>query len=91
MPGIPGFQRRSPRVEAEHPATLIDSTGRLFEVIVTELSAGGFRLSVGELLTVGEKVRILVERHGEFPAEIRWATADQAGGIFLEPVQLNSI
>ena len=88
---VPGFQSRSARIETDHKARLIIPDGRQLDVIVTQLSAGGFRLVVGEMLTVGDKVRILVDRYGAFPAEIRWATDDQAGGIFLEPVQLNAI
>lgn len=91
MSGVPGFQRRSPRVETNHSATLVDSDGTETEVTVIELSNGGFRLATRKLLPIGEKFSIRVERYGAFPAEIRWSTEDQAGGVFLEPVRLQSI
>ena len=91
MPGAQGFQRRSPRVETRQSAILIDSEGTEIAVEVIELSSGGFRLATKELLPLGEKVSIRVSRYGEFPAEIRWSTEDQAGGVFLEPVQLNPL
>lgn len=91
MSGVPGFQRRSPRVVIDQQALLIDGGGRELPVKVIELSAGGFRLDVGEMLAVGEKVAIRVDRYGEYKGEIRWATELQAGGIFLEPVEMSAL
>ena len=82
---------RQPRVDAHHPAVLIASDGGEIEVVVIDLSSGGFRFKakeaiIGETIFVGEHVRLRVERHGDFAGEIRWTLGPEAGGIFLEPV-----
>ena len=81
----PSFIKRPPRVAAIHNAILIDSDGGELPVTITEISAGGFRLRTDETLVIGEKVRLRVEKFGDFPAQIRWALGDTAGGAFLEP------
>lgn len=80
--------RKSPRVEGRFPATLIDEAGRDYPVIIRDLSSTGFRLECSENLSVGERVALRVSRYADFPAEIRWALGNEAGGVFLEPVPL---
>lgn len=83
----PSFIERPPRVAATHNAILIDSDGGELPVTITEISAGGFRLRTDETLIIGEKIRLRVDKGGEFPAQIRWALGDEAGGSFLEQVK----
>lgn len=80
----PDFISRPPRVAALHNAMLIDSDGGELPVTITDISAGGFRLRADETLVIGEKVRLRVDKYGEFAAQIRWALGDHAGGAFLE-------
>lgn len=89
MPRNANHTERSRRIDVRYAAVLIDADGQECDVFVTELSSGGFRLAVDALLRVGERVRLRVERYGEFPAEIRWILGGQAGGVFLEPVNLS--
>lgn len=84
----PGHIKRPPRVGTRHDALLIDSNGRLFKVVVTDLSSGGFRLETEEPLRIGEQINLRVPRYGDFPAQVRWALGNEAGGAFLEPVNL---
>jgi hypothetical protein len=86
MVGIPGFIKRSPRVDLRRPAVLIDSDGVETAVTVLDISSGGFRLEVKEAPLVGDTVKLRVERGHEFPAEIRWAQGTEAGGVFVGPV-----
>ena len=86
MVRIPGFIKRAPRVELRRPATLIDSDGVEFDVIVVDISSGGFRLEVTETPRIGDMVKLRVERGQEFAAQIRWALGTDAGGVFLAPV-----
>lgn len=79
---------RPHRVGTSFAATLVDSDGGELPVEVTDLSSGGFRLRAGETLVAGEKVRLRVDRYGEFPAQIQWAKGHEAGGRFLEPITL---
>lgn len=87
MARIRGFNKRAPRIDIRQPAILINSDGVQSEVIVLDISSGGFRLKVPNfLLRIGEFVTLRVERSEEFPAQIRWALGEEAGGVFLEPV-----
>ena len=82
-----GFNKRAPRIDVRQPATLINSDGVQAEVIVLDVSSGGFRLEVSDFLVrIGEFVTLKVEHSEEFPAQIRWALGEEAGGVFLEPV-----
>jgi hypothetical protein len=89
----PKFVPRTPRIDARHPAVLIDSDGNEMPVTVTDLSNRGFRIEaeetlfIGENIKIGEHVHLRVARYGDFPAQIRWALGCEAGGLFLEPVQ----
>ena len=78
-----GISKRAPRVDLRRPAVLIDSDDREQEVIILDVSSGGFRLEVTEAPRIGEFVKLRVERGEEFPAQIRWALGDEAGGVFL--------
>ena len=79
---------RSPRVQTSIAAVLVDSDGGELPVEILDLSSGGFRLRCGETLVTGEQVRLRVARYGDFPAQIRWALGTEAGGVFLEPVEI---
>ena len=80
--------RRAPRVEGRFDAVLVDSAAREYHVVIRDLSSTGFRLEGSESFRVGERVALRVSRYGDFPAEIRWALGNEAGGVFLEPVKL---
>jgi len=82
-----GINKRAPRIDIHQPAVLINADGVRSQVVVLDVSSGGFRLKVCDfLLRIGEFVTLRVEHSKEFPAQIRWALGDEAGGIFLEPV-----
>lgn len=66
---------------------LTDSEGVECEVIILDVSNGGFRLEVSESPRIGEFVTIRVERDLRFDAQIRWALGNEAGGVFLTPVE----
>jgi hypothetical protein len=93
MTRVPTFIPRAPRIDARHPAVLVASDGGEMDVVVTDLSGRGFRIEsdqtlfIGENIMIGEHVRLRVDRYGDFPAQIRWALGNEAGGIFLEPIQ----
>lgn len=81
-----GLNKRAPRIDLRRPAVLINSDGDAMSVIVLDVSSGGFRLEVPESPRIGEMVTLKVERHAEFPAQIRWALGNEAGGVFLTSV-----
>lgn len=80
--------KRAPRVSTEHEALVVDTEGRQFQATVLDLSSGGFRLRAEETFKIGEYVALRVPGYGDFSAQIRWALGDEAGGIFLDKVNL---
>jgi len=80
------FNKRAPRIDVRRSAVLINSDGVESGVVILDVSSGGFRLKVEELPRIGELVRLRVDKSDEFPAQIRWALGDEAGGVFLAPV-----
>ena len=81
-----GLNKRAPRIDLRRPAVLINSDGVEAGVVVLDVSSGGFRLMVSEMLRIGEFATLRVEQGEEFPVQIRWALGDEAGGIFLTAV-----
>lgn len=88
MSRIPGHIARTPRVSVAHDATLVMADGSEHSVIVTDVSSGGFHLKTDETIPIGSHVFLRVARYGDFPAQIRWSFGSEAGGVFLEPVDL---
>lgn len=86
MVDAPRFNKRSPRVDIRIPATVVDSSGAEHAVTMLDISSGGFRLEISEALKIGEFVTVRADHGAEFAAQIRWALGDEAGGVFLTPV-----
>ena len=78
------FPKRAPRIDLRHPAVIIDSDGHETDVIILDVSGGGFRLEVPDVLRVGELVTLRVEHSQELSGQIRWTLGNEAGGIFLK-------
>lgn len=91
MGRVPGFIKRAPRIDLDRPAVLIDSEGSQQHVTVLDISSGGFKLRVETLPRIGDHVRLRVEGSAEIEAQIRWAVRDEAGGVFLTPVDYSSV
>ena len=85
---IPGEISRAARVSVLQDAVLVLADGSEHFVKITDVSSGGFRLSASETLPIGQHVFLRVQRYGDFPAQIRWALGHEAGGVFLQPVEL---
>ena len=88
MKRIPGEISRAARIAVSHDAMLVLPDGTEWPVTVTDVSSGGFHLRTGATLPIGDHVFLRVDRYGDFPAQIRWALGSEAGGVFLEPVDL---
>jgi hypothetical protein len=91
MGRVPGFIKRAPRIDLDRSAVLIDSAGDEQQVTVIDVSSGGFKLKVSSVPRIGEHVRLRVERSAEIEAQIRWAVGQEAGGVFLSPVDYSSL
>ena len=82
----PGFIKRSPRVATNYKTSVTDSDGGTVPVVVTDISREGCRMETDGSLQIGEMVEINVGRLGTYPAQIRWALGNEAGAVFLRPV-----
>jgi hypothetical protein len=88
MGRTPGHISRRQRIKVSHDAKLVTAQGVEHSVKITDVSAGGFRLRSEVTMPIGEHVFLRVDRYGDFPAQIRWALGPDAGGVFLEPINL---
>ena len=86
MERVPGQISRRQRIAVSHDAKLVTAQGAEHDVIITDVSAGGFRLRTAVTMPIGEHVFLRVDRYGDFPAQIRWALGNEAGGVFLAPI-----
>lgn len=89
MGRVPEFIKRAPRVDIRRPAVLINSHGIATDVVILDVSGSGFKLEVHESPGIGEVVTLRVPKSDDIQAQIRWALGDQAGGVFLTPVDLD--
>jgi PilZ domain-containing protein len=87
----PGIVKRAPRVDIRRAAVLVSADGGEADVVILDISSGGFRLKVEECPKIGEFVTLRVEHGEEFPAQIRWALGAEAGGVFLAPVDYSKL
>lgn len=86
MPSEPDHAKRAPRIDIRRGAVLVDADGTERAVQFLNLSSGGCRLKVEHPLRVGDFVTLKVEHNQEFPAQIRCIAGNEAGAIFLAPV-----
>jgi hypothetical protein len=81
---------RPPRIDLRRPAILINSDGVEADVVILDISSGGFRFESEESLRIGEQVTLRAERGTEFQCQIMWVLGREAGGAFLDRVQLSN-
>ena len=73
------------RIELQQRATLTNSDGYVTEIVIKDLSRGGFRIEHdGEDLEVGEIVTITSTRGALAACQIKWTTDAEAGGVFVD-------
>ena len=82
----PSFSKRAPRVGLRRHATLVHEDGSESAVTIVDISSGGFKLEVADTPRIGAFVTLRVDKDDGFPAQIRWALGNEAGGVFLAPV-----
>lgn len=90
MVRTPGMSKREPRVDIRKPVIVVNSNGAEIEAVILDISSNGFRLEIGDHLTIGEFVALKVD--GErAQAQIRWVLGNEAGGTFLEAVDFSTL
>jgi hypothetical protein len=91
MARVPGFIKRAPRIDFGRMAVLIDSAGSESDVKVLDISSAGFKLELSKLPRIGEVATLRVDGSSDLKCQIRWAIGEQAGGIFLDPVDYSDL
>jgi hypothetical protein len=86
MARVPGFIKRAPRIDFGRMAVLIDSAGSESDVKVLDISSAGIKLEVSKAPRIGAVVTLRMDGSPSMRAQVRWAVGNQAGGIFLDPV-----
>lgn len=84
----PSWIKRAPRTDGQYQGLVVDSEGRLSPVTILDISSGGFKLEADKTFRIAEYIGLRISTYGEFSAQIRWAVAKEAGGIFLNPIVL---
>lgn len=83
-----GYTERHPRVSVHCDAVVREADGCELAVVITDVSRDGFRLMSRCELEVGSEVLLQVAKMEPVRALIRWTRGYEAGGVFLEPVNL---
>lgn len=91
MVHVQGYNKRAPRIDLRRPAVMVNSDGVEWDVIILDVSRGGFRLEVPECPRLGELVTLRVEHREEIPAQIRWVLGNEAGGSFIRPADASDV
>jgi hypothetical protein len=83
-----GVPQRGRRVPVRYTATLTTPDGLQHRVIVTDVSAAGFRIEGHPGLSPGTHVYLTVGKQGNVAAEIKWVDGDAAGGVLFDAPKL---
>ena len=83
-----GYLNREVRVSVRCDAVLTESDGCELAVLITDISREGFRLESRAELVVGDEVMLTVGKTAPARARILWTRGHEAGGVFLDPVDL---
>ncbi len=74
---------RQPRIVVSQAATLRNTTGEVIDCTILDVSHDGFRLRVQKMLPGGPDY--LLDFDGQtHRVDIRWATPNEVGGLFLD-------
>ena len=83
-----GYLNREVRISVRCDAMLTEPDGCQLAILITDISREGFRLESRAQLVVGEEVTITVGKTDPARARILWTRGHEAGGVFLDPVDL---
>jgi hypothetical protein len=83
-------ERRSMRHSISSDATLRGHSAYEVEVKVRDVSQCGFMAECAEPVGIGSYVALDVPGIGMVEAQVRWQVGQRMGGMFLDPISLNS-
>ncbi len=82
-------ERKVPRTSVSGKARLRRQSLYNIEVIVCDVSTGGFMAECPEPIMIGSYVSLDVPGIGPVHAQVRWQLGGRMGGMFLDPISLN--
>jgi hypothetical protein len=82
--------RRAQRVPVGSTTQLRHQSWYSVEVRVRDLSPCGFMAECGKQVQIGSYVSLDVPGIGPVHAQVRWQIGGRMGGMFLDPISLNS-
>jgi hypothetical protein len=83
-------ERRSARHKVASDATLHRQPAYQVEVKIRDVSQCGFMAECAEPVQIGSYVALDVPGIGTVEAQVRWQVGRRMGGMFLDPISLNS-
>lgn len=83
--------RRSRRADVRLPATIDAGPGRVFQVIVQNVSAHGFMAELDAQLIPGRPVSVSMAGLDRTAARVAWQRDGQVGIAFVEPLTFDQI
>jgi hypothetical protein len=81
--------RSGERMPVDGAARLRGQARYNFEVMVRNVSTGGFMAECPEPIRIGSYVALDVPGLGPVHAQIRWQIGGRMGGMFLDPISLD--
>jgi hypothetical protein len=81
--------RSGARERVDGPSTLRGQARYCVEVIVRNVSTGGFMAECPDPVRIGSYVALDVPGLGSVHAQVRWQLGGNMGGMFLDPISLD--
>lgn len=78
------MMERAPRIRVNDAARMVAPDGYESDVIVLDVSAGGFRLEHSDDLHPGDRITLITAKGEMLGAFIKWSLGIEAGGTFDE-------
>lgn len=73
---------RSPRIDVNIPAVVMNFGGSRYEVSVRNLSESGLCFETSDMIAIGQQIIVLIDIGGSIPAQVRWALGARVGCYF---------
>lgn len=88
---VPQDDRRSRRTDIRVPATIDAGPGRVYSVLVHNVSAHGVMAELGQQLVPGRPVTVVMAGLDKTAGRVAWIRDGHVGIAFAEPLTLDQI
>jgi hypothetical protein len=84
------YKRKGTRTPVSARSRLLDAQPYSVEVRICDVSSGGFMAECPNPVRIGSYVSLDVPGLGKVEAQVRWQLGGRMGGMFLDPISLES-